>query len=321
MSFRSSSKGEAHRAFARRALLAPLAAAMLLASAKSDAVILGSDQGGLTELEAAVIDESFDGVGQIQCRSSGNRATISLTTGWVMGGADTVVTAAHSFYKTSESGHFGYGTLDPGRCLFVLYDRDQNVREIATVRYAVSPWADMRRRNDSSYDFAVLKLDRSLQVKRIPAVRAAKFSSQATAQLIAFHADSAGSQQTRITHGIVRPFPISQLRYDPQETRITSAARMFASSADSTPGSSGGMYYDSRRDAAFGLHVGSLCETSRPTASYDPDGCFNYGLRFDAAMVTLINAVVRDRPARTELVVAERPDDRLAMIRQVHRGS
>lgn len=322
MSFRSPSKGGALRALARRALLAPLLTASLLVGSESGAVILGAGQHGpIPELESAVIDESFDGIGQIQCRSSESRAVIYLTTGWVMGSSDTVVTAAHSFYKAPESGRSADRTLDPGRCVFVLYDRDQAVREIAAIRYAVSPWADVRRRDDSSYDFAVLKLDRPVKVKQIPVVRVAGINSEATTQLIAFHSGLAGSQRARITHGIVRPFPASQLRNASQETRITNAARMFSTSADSTPGSSGGMYYDARKHAAVGLHVGSLCDTARPRVNYDPDSCFNYGLRFDAAMVTLIEAVVGDRPAFAKLVIADGPEDRLALVGSDHRGS
>jgi len=78
------------------------------------------------------------------------------------------------------------------------------------------------------------------------------------------------------------------------------AGRMFATSADSTPGSSGGMYYDPGRKAAVGIHVGSVCAHAQ--ARFDPESCFNYGLRFDAKIIRMIASVAADVPMAEQFV-------------------
>ncbi len=62
---------------------------------------------------------------------------------------------------------------------------------------------------------------------------------------------------------------------------------MFLTSAGSTAGSSGGMYFDQQSGAAIGLHIGWVCDTADGHSRYDPASCFNYGLRFDRETVAL----------------------------------
>ena len=47
------------------------------------------------------------------------------------------------------------------------------------------------------------------------------------------------------------------------------------------------MYFSPRSGAAIGLHVGYVCGAVA-------DSCFNFGLRFDASLLTLIAAVAAD---------------------------
>ena len=91
---------------------------------------------------------------------------------------------------------------------------------------------------------------------------------------------------------------------------------MLATSADSTPGSSGGMYYDPDQKAAVGIHVGSLCGYAE--ARYDPDRCFNYGLRFDAKLMRMIESVAADSPPAEQLVQPS-PEDAPVRIALLNR--
>ena len=309
MAFRYSSKGRTRRALARGILLAPLIALQVASGAPATAVMLGANpRAAASVMVKAEGDARFEGVGRIECLDPARRGTTYLATGWVLGSADTVVTAAHLFFR----GATAQRVLDPSQCVFVLYDRDEKVREIAHIRYAVSPWTDQRFRDDSSYDLAVLKLDRPLKIDNIPSVRVSDATEIRSVDLVAFHTDVADMQRAWISTGRRDIFPVAQLRFDKADLRITSASRLFSTSAASSPGSSGGMYYDERLNAAIGLHVGSLCDQVRP--SYDPDICFNYGLRFDAAIVALVDAVVRDQARRNQQIRPGSDPNQLAMI-------
>ena len=309
MTLRFASKGRAKCALARRTLLAPIAALLLTAGMPAGAVMLHGDTGAAA-MQSAGDDSRFDGVGRIECRDPERTGILHLATGWVLGGADTVVTAAHLFFHAS-AGTSATRILDPRLCRFVLYDQNQQVRETASIRYVVSPWSQAGFRSDSSYDIAVLKLDHAVKVGTIPVAKPSAGVEKPSVDLVAFHTGIDDAQHPWVTRGQFRAFPSSQLRYDPSEMRITRAPRLFSTSADSTPGSSGGMYYDERLGAAVGLHVGSLCEEARP--SYDPDRCFNYGLRFDKAIVALVDTVAQDRPEAKLVLNSDTASVRLAL--------
>lgn len=293
---RSLSRERTPVAFALRTVIAT---AVMVATSPGDALLFSNDRPvAMVADPARPANHGFDGIGRIACGDI-------TATAWVVGGADTIVTAAHLFFGDPGAGSpAARQPLDPGACRFTLYDAAGRPRDTARIRYALSPWAQAGRRFDSAYDMAVIKLDRAVAASHIPTVRADAGRDARFAELIAFHSGVADPERPRLTRGTLDLFPASQLRFTAADTRITRAARLFSTSADSTPGSSGGMYYDYRTGAAFGLHVGQLCDTSRAVFRYDPATCFNYGLRFDDKAVALIAAAVADRPAADDLVRA-----------------
>lgn len=313
MAFRFPSKGGALHALALRTLLVPVAAMLLSSGASVNAMILsGHDAIGRSAMTPADDRGRFAGVGRVECRDPRKPGIAHVTTGWLLGSADTVVTAAHAFFPDKRPAKAARA-LDPTSCIFILYDRNEQIRETIPLRYALSPWADMRIRKDSSYDVAILKLARPVRIDSIPVAKAFRGTGKSPVYLVAFHSAVGEMRRAWITSGRLRDFPAGQLRDDSTGLRITNAPRLFSASADSSPGSSGGMYYDGRLDAAIGLHLGSLCDLILPR--YDPDRCFNYGLRFTPAIVAMVDMVVRDQPAIANLITGDREPARLAETR------
>lgn len=232
---------------------------------------------------------AFDGVGRLTCRATDGRASVEDATGWVVGSADTVMTAAHLFYSDDNA-------IDPRGCVFRLYNADGTVRQAARIRYARSPWHQKRYRNDSAHDFAVLKLDRAMAVGAIPVVAARDGRTPAAVLLVSFPADAA-DRHARTSAGEARPFPFGMARYGPGGIRISDPSRLFASSVDSDSGSSGGPYYAARGGAPIGLHLGYACAGD--------EGCVNFGLKFDADTLAIIAAVAADRADDRALQLAE----------------
>ena len=274
----------AFHALARVARIALLPLLLMLSMADAQAMRLGGDE----QLLAATSD--FDGVGRIECLAPGGHAAVIDATGWVLGAADTVVTAAHSFYTSA-------GAVDPRACVFRLYDADGTTRQAARIRYVRSPWSDASRRNDSAQDIAILKLDRLMRVAAIPAAATAGPGARSV-RLISYPADAA-DRQARISRGEARPFPLGPSRDAAGGMRVSDPSRLFASTIDSAGGSSGGMYYAPGTGAAIGLHVGYACRASG-------DDCFNFGLRFHDQILAMVAAVAMDSsPApATQLAMA-----------------
>lgn len=313
MTLRFLSKGWVQFAPAQRTKLGRFILGILLAfSMPAHAVVL-SNRPTAAAFISPGDDRRFDGVGRIECHDPRNGGGSYLGTAWLLESADTVVTAAHILFRGASSDSAVTNIISPRHCIFALYGPDQEVRQIAMIRYALSPWAVDRFRSDSSYDLAVLKLDRPMKVDQIPIAKIPKVAEKASVSLIAFHSGIGVREQAWITKGLLRTFPVQQLRFGSHEMRITKASRLFSTSADSTPGSSGGMYYDEQMQAAIGIHVGHVCEQSRP--SFDPDACFNYGLRFDKVTIALVDAVAQDRPLADYRVVPDDPSNRFALRR------
>lgn len=304
--------GGARCALARLSTLALLAASCA-GLTPSGAAVLGLDdrnEGAAFLTEAQ--ESRSEGLGRIECRGPGPIGTTVQATGWVADAADTVMTAAHTFFRTSREGRRTLA-FDPSNCRFVLYNPDLTVRQSARIRYAISPWADPALRGDSSHDFAVLKLERSLRVSHVPAITGSA-RIDPDVELVAFQTGVLQDRRARITLGETRRFPALLGNDRVEGARITSAARLFSTSADSSPGSSGGLYYDSRTGAVFGLHLGSVCDVTGRRAFYDPDRCFNYGLRLDRRIRAAIAAVVRDEPPYPMLIGPEAPRTTMAML-------
>ncbi len=282
--------------------------------------MLFSQPAASSRMDTQPEEQKFDGVGRVLCADRQSPGTTYAATGWVLAGADTAVTAAHMFFSPPAPGQ-PQKTLDPRRCMFILYGPGQRVRGYAHIRYVLSPWSDPQLRYDSSHDVAVMKLDRAMPVMNLPPVDIFRGANRASVRLVAFQTGGADTRQIRITQGDLRPFPAGQLRYDRRSMRITAASHMFLTSAGSTAGSSGGMYFDQQSGAAIGLHIGWVCDTADGHSRYDPASCFNYGLRFDRETVALVSMVAHDGPAPRRLLVAAEDAGRLALAPAVRPTS
>lgn len=314
MILRTASKGSGRRALARWSLLAQIALAAI-AGVPADAIVVGTDDRMIANVSDAKGEARYDGVGRIECAGAGERSSVGLATGWVVGSADTVITAAHIFFPTAGPGRAPRRVVDPGRCMFALYDHDGQIRDRIGIRYGVSLWADPGIRGDSSYDVAVVKLARPANVTSLPAIGAAAPVTNPAVRLVAFHSGLGADQRRLVTGGRLRVFPNAAV-IDGAANRITNAARLFLSSADSSPGSSGGMYYDARYGAAVGLHIGSLClDSGAPKAA---ETCVNFGLRFDRSIIALVDNIVHDAPLANRLIGTGRPLSPLAAAPRTH---
>lgn len=287
MSVRFASPGNFLVPIALLAMIALSIAAPLPGRDAAVAMRLGGDERSIGA------NEGFDGVGRLECRVPGGRAATRDATGWILGAADTVVTAAHTLFPAGAA-------IDPKACLFRLFNPDGSVRETARVRYASSPWSETRHRNDSAHDVAVLKLERAMAVDAGSAMASGSMMGARPVRLISFPADTA-DRRARISAGEARPFPLGPARDGQGGMRVSDPSRLFASSVDSAAGSSGGLYYAPRSGAAIGLHIGYVC-------SGGADSCFNFGLRFDAKILAMIAAVAADRSSgTTRLASADLP--------------
>jgi hypothetical protein len=224
-----------------------------------------------------------------------------------MGAPDTVITAAHAFYMPSSATEGGSPKiLDPHSCIFVVFNSDQSIRQVVNIRYGLSPWSARKHRGDSSYDIAILKLDQPVRVTSIPSVKAPQSCPRTSVDLLSFQTGVVKAELARRTSGVILPFPREQLRRESDGTRITDASRLFSTSASSSAGSSGGMYYLDQWQAAIGVHIGFVCDALKAQRDFDPVSCFNYGLYFDGAILAMVDAVAHDKPDPLQII---RPDE------------
>ena len=299
MLLRRSSKSGIERRYSRSVLFSLLIAAMAW-SAPSAAMLLASGHVSGQFAWSNELATRFDTVGQIQCHDPANSGVARTATGWVVGSSDTVVTAAHLFFQRSRAGAKDATTLSPRQCTFLLYDGQGALRDVIGFRYGLSEWADEAHRFDSSHDVAVLKLDRRAVVRSIPAVKIVSQLSTPMVKLAAFHGGALRREHPWLTSGQTKPFPSYVMADNADDMRISDTRRMLAASVDSTPGSSGGMYFDPAQNAAIGIHVGSLCANGENRDV--PASCFNYGLRFDAKILRMIDSVVADTPLLAQAI-------------------
>lgn len=293
MLLRRSSKSGIDCRHSRSALFSFLIAAIAWSAPSAAVLLAGGSQSGQFNWSNELATR-FDTVGEIRCHDPANPSVARTATGWIVGSTDTVVTAAHLFFQRSRAGARDTTTLSPAQCTFRLYDGRGALRDVIGFRYGLSEWADVRRRYDSSYDVAVLKLDRRAAVRSVPAIKILSHLSTPTVKLAAFHGGPLRRDHPWLTSGQAKLFPSDVVVDHIDDMRISDTRRMLAASADSTPGSSGGMYFDPARNAAIGIHVGSLCAEGQ--TRYNRANCFNYGLRFDAKLLRMIDSVVTDRP-------------------------
>lgn len=234
-------------------------------------------------------------VGMIACLDPYRRGVRHVATGWLVGAPDTVITAAHTFYKEGEGGVMRSSRLDPARCVFTLSDPSGGTWDIINIRYAVSEWANGRR--DQSSDVAVVKLERmplrSIRPPRLAALR----RLESDVHLVAFHAAGADADRPVVSLGQIHGFPHKRACSAGFCVHIRS--RMFISCASSTAGSSGGLYLDDQ-GAAVGLHVGYFCGNS--DSVFSQTSCFNYGVFLDAKIRLMIAEVNAGRADASRLI-------------------
>jgi hypothetical protein len=242
-------------------------------------------------------------VGQIECLEPNSSGRSHNTTGWLAGSADTVITAAHAFFVPPDPRGGGELRLDPKNCLFVTFNADQSLRDVIRIRYAISDWSDRKQVHDASHDLAVIKLDRPLALRGTPPVRVEVSARRTQVMLIAFQSGVRAQQIPRMTQGEVSQLPRSYAYIDGYGRMSRAGAKLFASSANSSAGSSGGVYIDPDDRAAVGIHIGKVCPEGETA---DKNGsCFDFGLYFDAHILDQIRDVVSDRPMAEALIQNE----------------
>jgi hypothetical protein len=240
-------------------------------------------------------------VGQVECLEPNGSGRSHNTTGWLAGSADTVITAAHAFFVPPDPQRDGGELrLDPKSCLFVTFNADQSLRDVIPIRYAVSDWSDHKRMHDANHDVAVIKLDRPLALRGALPIRVEANGHGTQVMLIAFQSGVRAQQIPRMTQGQASQLPRSYAYIDPYGRMTRAGTKLFASSADSSAGSSGGVYIDTDDHAAIGIHIGKVC--SEGEAAFKDETCLNFGLYFDAHILDQIHDVVSDRPIAAALI-------------------
>lgn len=308
---RNPSSGDARRILCQLLSLALLSASGAF-SAPLRAAVLGTDD---RNDSAAFLTEAqqsrFEGVGRIECSNAHRPGITSVATGWLIDSADLVMTAAHTFFHPDRRG-VRSSVLDPRNCTFARYSANGSILERSRISYGVSPWANASVRGDSSNDFAVLKLERPIQAKNVPTLGASG-RMNARANLVAFQSGVTEDRRIRVTHGEARRFPVLQAAEGLEGTRVSKPSRLFISSASSSPGSSGGLYYDEATNSILGMHLGFACDAAAKLPAYDPQRCFNYGLRFDREVSAFVAIASAPEPPTAALIGTVRPTD-LAML-------
>lgn len=283
----------------------------LLAGSAGKAIIFSDNQDEHAIAARTGPRDAFDSIGRIECVDPAFPGITHIASAWLIGSNQTAITVAHAFFKMPAPPFRQVAMQLPIKeCIFVLFNRDETVRDIFTMDYVLSPWADSRHRFDSSFDIAVLRLNRPAEGAVLPQVRLTRFQARKTVSLLAFRADIRESQILHDSHGLMDRFPRAQLRVsllDAEGPSISDDSTLFATSANAEAGSSGGMYFDERLGAAIGLHLGYLCDQPRPISRYRPAECFNYGRYFTPDVIAMVQGVVEERPDISLLVTPQLP--------------
>jgi hypothetical protein len=283
----------------------------LLAGSPGQAIIFAVDPNEHSVATRSGPRDAFDSVGRIECIDPAIPGITHIASGWLIGSNQTAITVAHAFFKMPAPPFRPVAIQLPIKeCIFVLFNRDETVRDIFTIDYVLSPWANPRHRFDSSFDIALMRLNRPAEGTVLPIVRQTRFQARKPVTLMAFRAEVREAQILHGSRGLMDRFPRAQLRVallDAKGPTISDASALFATSANAESGSSGGIYYDERLGAAIGLHLGYLCDQPKPVSRYMPAECFNYGRYFTAELMAMIQGVVDERPDISLLVTPQLP--------------
>ena len=290
--------------------LLPMAALCGLAAAgPAAAVTFGSEAREHDFASRPGPADAFDSIGRVECRGPTNVRHWFNATGWLIGDAQTVITAAHVFYREIDPARRGTAQpIDPRNCVFILIDRAQKVRDRLPVRYAVSPWADVGHRYDVSYDVAIARLTRPVPNAILSAVRPARSFAGTGVRLYAYRSSPGEARILHESTGLIERFGNNRERMAAANRfglRISRPESLLLASANSMEGSSGGMYYSAELGAAIGIHLGYLCTASPALRSFSPVNCFNYGRFISRRMLGWVADVNADRPYRPFLVRAD----------------
>jgi hypothetical protein len=252
--------------------------------------------------------DAFDSIGRIECKDPASSRHWVNATGWLIGDSQTIITAAHVFYRGGDAARKRASRpLDPRSCVFLLFDREQKTHGSFAIVQAVSPWADRRKRDDVSYDFAIARLDRPVIGAVVSLARPARDFAGATG----LYALRSGRDEARMLHeskGVIERFAHDHERLAVVRRfglRISHPHLLLLTSANSMQGSSGGMYYASGSRAAIGIHLGHLCASYRGAGSFNALDCFNYGRFISSGVLRLVEAVKAGRPHRAYLIRAD----------------
>ncbi len=297
------------RTLPRGLFLGVLAALVAIPPGRGGAVTFGADEHEHDFASRKGGRDAFDSIGRIECPDPASPGNWFSTTGWLIGSNQTLITAAHAFYRAPATARRGPPViLDPRTCRFILFGRDQKPRSNFAIRYAISPWADPRQRYDVSYDVAIARLSRPVTGAVIPVARPAHDVAGSSISLYAFHASRTEARLLHESQGIIGRFGGDRERLALARhfgLRISHPDLLLLASANTMQGASGGMYFSQTWQAAIGIHLGHLCQSYRGPGSFNARSCFNYGKFISPEVLRLVAGVRIDRPDRPYLIRAE----------------
>ena len=288
--------------------MAVLAMLISVASDRAGAIPFGSEEQEHDFASRKGPRDAFDSIGRIECHDPASSRHWVNATGWLIGDSQTIITAAHVFYRGGDSfRQRASRPLDPRSCVFLLFDREQKTRGSYAIVQAVSPWADRRKRDDVSYDFAIARLDRPVIGAVVPRTRSAR-ERAGTTRLYALRSGRGEARMLHESEGVIERFANDRERLVVTRRfglRISHPQLLLLTSANTMHGSSGGMYYASGSGTAIGIHLGHLCASYRGAGSFNSLSCFNYGRFISGGVLRLVEGVKAGRPHRPYLIRIE----------------
>ena len=248
--------------------------------------------------------DKFSGLGAIECPYPGEPPTSTrryVSTGWLAEGSDTVVTVSHAFYKAASPPQMATEThFPPITCGFVTYDRWGKLRDSVPIAYARVKWDDPLYHSDRTDDQAVVKLARrpSHAIRWLP-LGDGKDLNDSNIMLVSFSNDVPDPTRPRKSRGKIFKMPLNGVhdRGGTHGYRLLDNRRIFATSVDSSYGSSGGLYIDDT-GAIIGLHRGCVMKdgSCRPS-NFDLSGpSYNAGIYIDRTFYDEIRLTAENSP-------------------------
>lgn len=204
-------------------------------------VFLSGRQIGSEDREYLVAnyEQTFSGVGRINCGESIDPTNYSFATGTLIGNATTVFTVGH--YRTVQDDGRIFDITD---CKYVNYDQHGNARFSAKIRAEKRPIEPSRYIENPVYepDWAILRLDRSVpkNIARPVTFRIGSFWDALERKNAVIIAHNGGNNRINAKRRVMST--------NCEIRKRNKATKFFLHSCDTDRGSSGGLFFDMDSD-------------------------------------------------------------------------